>query len=354
MRLSTNNCIADLDLLVAPDRLAIWNDESVSSLGTLTLRSISTIGRVRILARGAIHAGHVEINGLDIVAADARSEQDQPHEYGVYVSQGAFTLWNMQPDPDVRITANVIGVSAGRAGSPVLGGGVFLGGAGETGGRLAVQHLQTNAAYSDGRIEPGTADQDFRRRFCGLRSERATCREQRTGYHVWSERYGSRHWGFVDRWISKDQVTTFGPSGVGFVNFGQINELVTLAPIETFGLGARGFNVYSGTVRSGDFDRIVTHADGAVGVQISQPVGRLIFRRGVETHGAICSSLVKGELQDRAATPLSIKPGGSATEIQVLGGLRAHGKDVTPLAQHGAIESLRIEGGFHSASSDNP
>jgi hypothetical protein len=347
--LSSNNLVSNLDLFVSPERLAIWNDETDPSLGRLALRSISTIGRVRLLARGAVRGGHVEIDGLDIIAADARSGQDRPHEYGVYVVQGAFVLWNMQPDPDILITANLTGLSAGRMGSPVLGSGVFISGAGETGGRLAVRHLETEAVYSDGRIEPGTADQISGGVFVvfGTSVELVVNNGPVTTYGA--NDMALDNWGFVDRWISKDKITTFGPSGVGFVNFGEINELVARAPIETFGLGARGFNVYSGTVRSGEFDRIVTHADGAVGVQISQPVGRLTFHRGIETHGAIGKSLVKGVLQDLAATALSIKPGGRATQIEVLGGLHAHGKDVTPLEQHGSIDSLRIEGGFSSA-----
>ncbi len=354
--LSGDNSITDLDLQVAADRLAIWNDESAPSLGRLTLRSIRTVGRVRFFARNAVRGGHVEIDGLDIVAADARSGEERPHDYGVFVLQGAFTLWNMQADPDVLITANLIGLSAGRISSPVFGSGVFVGGAGDTGGRLAVQHLETNAVYNDGRIEPGTADQISGGVFVlfGASVDVLVNNGPVTTYGA--NDMALDNWGFVDRWVSKDKVTTFGPSGVGFVNFGQINELVALAPIETFGLGARGFNVYTGTVRSAEFDRIVTHADGAVGVQISQPVGRLIFRRGIETHGAIGQSLVKGVPQNLAATPLSIKPGGSAQEIQVRGGLHAHGKDVLPFEQHGAVESLRIEGGFSSATarSGNP
>jgi hypothetical protein len=354
--LSSDNFVANLDVLVSPERLAIWNDDSVSSLGRLTLRSVSTIGRVRLLARGAIRGGHVEVDGLDIVAADARSEQERPHAYGVYVLQGAFTLWNMQSDPDVLITANLVDLSAGRLGAPVSGSGMFVGGASEGGGRLAVQHLETNAVYSHGHIAPGTSDQISGGVFVVFGASVELVVNNGPVATYGANDMALDNWGFVDRWVSKDKVTTFGPSGVGFVNFGRINELVALAPIETFGLGARGFNVYTGTIGSGDFDRIVTHGDGAVGVQISQPVGRLIFRRGIETHGATGPSLVKGVLQNLAATALSIKPGGSAREIQVLGGLRAHGKDVPPLEQHGSIESLRIEGGFSSAatSSENP
>jgi len=348
--LRSGNVLADLVLVTAPDRYAIWNDESVSNLGTVTLGSVSTVGRVRLLARSAVRGGHVEIEGLDIVAADARSGKERPHEYGVEVQQAAFTLWNMQSDSSVKITANLVGLSAGRLGSPVLGGGVFVSGAGETGGQLSVQHLETNAIYSDGRIEPGTA---------GLISGGVFVVHGASVDIVVNRgpviTYGANdmaldNWGIVDRWICEDKITTYGPSGVGFVNFGRINQLMVNGPIETFGTGARGFNVYTGTIRDAEFDRIVTHADGAVGVQVSQPVGRLSFRRGIETYGAMGQSLVKGVLQNLPATALSIKPGGSAQEIRVFGGLRSHGKDVLALEQHGLVENLRIEGGFCSVT----
>jgi len=54
------------------------------------------------------------------------------------------------------------------------------------------------------------------------------------------------NWGAVERWVVKDKVTTLGPSGIGFVNFGKIGDLIAEAPIETFRPGARGFNVYTG------------------------------------------------------------------------------------------------------------
>lgn len=136
--LSSENVLARLVLLTSPDRFVIWNEECVSNLGTLTFRSIRTVGRVRLLACGAVRGGRVEIEGLDIVAADARSDNDRPHEHGVDVLQGAFTLWNMQSDSNVTITANLVGLSAGRFGSPVLGGGIFVSGAGEAGGQLSV------------------------------------------------------------------------------------------------------------------------------------------------------------------------------------------------------------------------
>jgi hypothetical protein len=349
--LSTNNTIANLDLIASDSRCAVWNDDSVSSLGTLNLRGVSTVGRIRILARNNVRSGHVDAEDLHIVFADARGEQDRPHAYGVDVVQGAFMLWNMQPDADVVITANLEGLSAGRLGAPVLGTGIFVGGSGESGGRLEVQRLRTGPVYSDGGIEPGTAGTIAGGVFAvyGARIDLVENAGPVTTYGP--NDMALDNWGVVDRWTSTAKVTTFGPSGVGFVNFGTIHSLSMTAPIETFGQGARGFNVYTGTVRSADFDRIVTHGDGAVGVQIGQPVGKLMFRRGIETHGSIGDSLVKGVVKQLAATALSIKPGGSAESIRIEGGLRTYGHSAIPLEQEGTIQSLHIDGGFSGASS---
>ena len=135
---STDNQIHDLRLEAAPNKRAIFNDTTVASLGRIDLRHLTTIGRVQILARDKVRAGHVDVDGLDIIAADARQESERPHGYGVYVLQGAFTLWNMQSDESVVISADLVGLSAGRDGAPVRGSGIFVSGAGDEGGRLNV------------------------------------------------------------------------------------------------------------------------------------------------------------------------------------------------------------------------
>ena len=58
-----------------------------------------------------------------------------------------------------------------------------------------------------------------------------------------------------------------GPSGIGFVNFNGIKTIRVLSDIETDGIGARGFNVYAGSVKYAEFKRIVTHANAAVGIK---------------------------------------------------------------------------------------
>lgn len=156
------------------------------------------------------------------------------------------------------------------------------------------------------------------------------------------------NWGTVDRWTATAPVTSHGPSGIGFVNFGTIDQLTVSAPVETFGLGARGFNIYTGTVNMAEFERIVTHADAAVGVQVSRPFGRLIVHNGIETHGGQGDSLVQGVITTLAAVGLSVKPGSHAQQIRVGGGIISHGAGVPAIEIHGRVDELTITGGIQS------
>jgi hypothetical protein len=349
IQLSSDNRVHNLRLHAAPDKRAVFNDTTVDSLGRIELRGVTTTGRVQILARDKVRGGHVDVNGLDIVAADARDEKERPHGYGVFVLHGAFTLWNMQPDDGVVVSADLVGLSAGREGAPVRGCGIFVSGAGDKGGRLNVRRLETDAVYSDGGIASGTPDQITGGVFTvyGAHVDAVRNRGPVVTYGV--NDMVLDNWGVVDRWTAEAKITSYGPSGIGFVNFGIVHELKVNAPIETFGQGARGFNVYTGTVNLAEFDRVTTHADGAVGIQISQPIGRLVVHRGIETFGGTGPSLVKGVVVSLSAIGLSIKPGGSAREIEISGGIKTNGAGVAPIEQHGAIDSLRISGGFIAA-----
>lgn len=350
LQLTTDNSVFGLDVRVRPTHHAIWNDRTVNGLGTLAVRSVRTIGSVQIIVSGTVQSGRVEVDGLDIISADTRSERERPHEYGVSVLQGAFTLWNLQPDEKVAISADLVNLSVGRFGVPVLGSGIFVAGAGAKGGRLNIERLETNAVYIDGQITLGTADQIAGGVFViyGAYVDSVRNMGPTTTYGV--NDMALDNWGSVDRWVSKGKVVTYGASGIGFVNFGSIRDLCLLEPIETFGQGARGFNMYDGTIGNAEFDRIVTHGDGAVGVQISQPLGMLLVRRGIETFGGAGPSLVKGIVQNLSATALSIKPGGSADLISVNGNIETHGQETLPIEILGSVQSLHVRGvSFHGA-----
>jgi hypothetical protein len=346
VRLSAGNSVHSLHLNASPDQRAIFNDTTLATLGRIELHSVTVSGCVQLLARDAVRSGHVDVDGLDIIAADARAQTERPHGYGASVLQGAFTLWNLQPDYSVVISADLVGISAGRSGAPVRGTGIFVGGSSSTGGRLDVRRLETGAIYSDGGIAPGTPDRISGGVFVvyGAYADLVPNRGPVMTYGA--NDMVLDNWGMVDRWVADAKITSHGSSGIGFVNFGTINVLEMNAPIETFDQGARGFNVYTGTVKAAEFERIVTHADGAVGIQISQPVGRIKVRRGVETFGGAGDSLLKGVVVKLSAIALSVKLGGSAREVDVAGGLITHGAGICPLELHGAIDCLRIADGF--------
>lgn len=344
--LSTDNQVTSLQLHTDIDRRAIFNDYRMENLGCLLLQNLEITGQVQILAREKVRRGHVEAHDIDIVMADARAHDERPKGYGVEVIPGAFTLWNQQSDSAVTISADLTGLSAGQVGAPVKGSGIFVSGAGDTGGRLVVQRLETKAVYSDGGIAAGTPD-----RISGGVFTVYGAFVERVVNHGPVITYGPNdmvldNWGWVDTWTAENNITSYGPSGIGFVNFGTVRHLQINAPIETFGLGARGFNVYTGTVQQAEFDRIITHADGAVGIQISKPVGTITVRRGIETHGGTGQSLVKGVMTTLSAIALSVKPGGSAQRVDIAGGLVTHGMQINPLEMHGSIDVLNISGGI--------
>jgi hypothetical protein len=349
VQLSSNNLIENLELQTDVDRRALFNDTRVEHLGRLVLRNLRTIGTIRLLANDKVRSCHVEAENIDIVSADARGYTERPKGYGVEVIPGAFVLWNQQADRSVTITAELTGLTAGRAGAPVRGSGIFVSGAGDTGGRLVVSRLETGAVYSDGGIAPGTPD-----RITGGVFVASGAFVDRVLNHGPVTTYGPNdmvldNWGTVASWMAEDKITSYGPSGIGFVNFGTIDVLQAKAPIETFGQGSRGYNVYTGTVHTAEFERIVTHADGAVGIQISQPVGQITVHRGIETYGGTGDSLVKGVVVKLSAIALSIKPGASARSISIAGGLVTHGAGVTPLELHGTVDSLQISEGLTAA-----
>jgi hypothetical protein len=128
VRMSADNRLEDITILVPDHEVAIGNDTSVPDLGRLTLRNVRTRGQVLLIADDAVRAGHIEIESLAVAAANVRGRQDRPHGYGVEAMQGAVTLWNRQRDPAVQVTAHLDGISAGTAETPVRGSGVFVAG----------------------------------------------------------------------------------------------------------------------------------------------------------------------------------------------------------------------------------
>jgi hypothetical protein len=110
LQLSSDNEVRSLRLETSADKRAIFNDTHVKGLGRIRLIRITTIGQVQLLARDSVRRGHVEVDGLDIIGADARAQSDRPYGFGAKAIQGAFTLWNMQTDANSAISAELKGL----------------------------------------------------------------------------------------------------------------------------------------------------------------------------------------------------------------------------------------------------
>jgi len=349
IQLSSGNTLSDITVLVPDHEVAICNDTSVADLATLSLRNVRTRGQVLLLAEGAVRAGHVAVDGLAVVSADVRGRERRKHAFGVDALQGAFTLWNRQPDA-VRITARITGVTAGEADSPVRGSGIYIAGHDHAGGgTVDVDLLRTGAIFADGGIQPGTPDL-----ISGGVFVLSGARVQAVVNDGPVTTFGANdmvldNWGEVGTWTARAPVTSQGPSAIGFVQFGSLRRLDVQAPLTTYGVGARGFNVYDGSLDSARFQRITTAADGAIGIQVSRDVPDLEIVEDVTTAGGLGTSLVKGVQTPLRAIAVSVKPDGRIGKLTVGGTLATSGDDVVTLEVLGTLESLTVPGGITAA-----
>jgi hypothetical protein len=349
VQLTAGNALSDITVIVPDHEVAIGNDTSVADLGTLTLRNVRTRGQVLLLAEDAVRAGRVVVDSLAVVSADVRGRVRRKHAFGVDAMQGAFTLWNRQPD-DVRITASIAGLTAGAADSPVRGSGVYIAGHDHAGGgTVDVDLLRTGPIFTDGGIQPGTPDLISAGVYVLSGARVATVVNDGPVTTFGANDMVLDNWGDVGTWTARAPLTSHGPSAIGFVQFGSLRALDVQAAVTTYGEGARGFNVYDGSIGSARFQSISTFAHGAIGIQISRDLADLEIVEDVSTAGGHGTSLVKGVQTPLRATAVSIKPEGRIGNLTVGGSLSTTGDGVVTLEVLGTLESLTVRGGIDAA-----
>jgi hypothetical protein len=353
LRLTRDNELDGVTIMTADHEVAILNDTSMEDLGTLTLRDVRTAGQVLLRAQDAIRSGHVKVERLTVERADLRGRLRRPHGFNVDAMQGAFTLWNRQDDPGVTITAELLDIAAGSAEAPVRGSGVFVGGHGNLrgipdGGTVKVSVLRTGEIHTDGGIRAGTPDLISGGVFVlpGAIVDQVLNAGPVTTYGP--NDMVLDNWGEVRLWTATAPVTSHGPSGIGFVNFAPIDRLDVQAPIQTFGAGARGFNLYDGSLRHASFKSIATHADGAIGVQVSKPLPILEIAGDLTTEGGQGLSLVKGVQVQLKAMALSVKSDGKIGSLHIGGKIQTAGDDVVSAEIAGEVDQIKVDGGIHA------
>jgi hypothetical protein len=346
LQLTRDNVVEGVSLRTAEHEPAILNDLTVETLGAIVLKDVVTVGQVLLLGDGRVRSGRVDVDGLRIERADLRGRTSRPAGFGVEAMQGAFTLWNRQSDDRSWITATLVGISAGSAATPVRGSGVFVAGNGAAGGQLEIDVMRTEEIHADGGIAAGTPDLISGGVFVlsGARvGEVVNARAVTT--------YGANdmvldNWGRVGRWSALEPITSHGLSAIGVVNFGAIDELRVGAALETSGAGARGFNLYDGSLRRASFQRITTRGDGAVGIRVARRLPEIEIEGDLITTGGEGISLVKGLQTPLKAVALSVQEGGHLDKLTVRGRLVTRGDGVVTVDVEGTLGELRVDGGI--------
>lgn len=343
--LSGDNEISNISIQTSPDKRAIYIDSSLEDLKEIKLSNLTITGMVKLLTRGKNKKLSLKIENMDIVAADTRKYPERPMKYGVNVYQGALTIYNYNPDSDSEIRVRIDGISIGRNMAPVIGSGLFISGFSDDTGRVYVERLATNDIYSNGMIPTGQLNLITGGIFIVYGAHAKEIVSNGT-----VKTYGTNDmvldvWGSVDSWIAREKIVSYEPSGIGFVNFGEVKDFRAEGNIETYGLGARGFNQYDGTIENAYFENIETLGDGSIGMQFSKPVGKITIGKNVTTHGSTGQTLVKGEIKTLNADAISVLAGGSIEELNVLGDIVTNGENsVGYHVNGGLVKNMNLAG----------
>lgn len=198
----------------------------------------------------------------------------------------------------------------------------------QAGGKIEVAILSTGEIHADGGIAAGTPNLITGGVFLGSGAHAAKVENLGPVTTYGINDMVLDNWGSCDHWLAKQNITSFNTSGIGFVNFGDLQDLQILTPIETHGIGARGFNLYDGKLQSATFQSITTYGNGAIGIQLSKPFGRITVNENITTKGGEGESLVRGKIVYLKAHGISLKPGTQGDALIVKGAVQAEGTGI--------------------------
>ena len=361
LMLSADHRIRRLRLVTDETQIALGLADEAEDLGTLDIADVRTLGRFHLEASRA-KRGQLKLADIHVERADARLAAHRPAGFGVEVLLGGLVVYNASKDTASRWTLEARNLSGGSKAHPLRGSGVFVFGGSyippdsdpattpaptRAGGMIEVSLLTTGEIHAEGGIPKGIGNLITGGVFIG------------SGVHARSvvgdgpvTTYGPNdmvldNWGKVDAWTAKAALTSHESSGIGFVNFGDIGELTIAAPIATHGLGARGFNLYDGTLQAASFQDITTLGDGAIGIQLSRPFGAITVNGDIRTKGGEGESLVRGRVVHLKAHALSLKPGTRGDVLRILGQAIAENAAIPDLdfeAPASVIKDLEING----------
>lgn len=361
LMLSADNQVSGVRLVTDETQVALGLSDDVDDLGILDISEVRTVGRLHLEGSKA-KKGHLKLSDIHVERADARMAAHRPAGFGVEVLLGGLSVYNASKDRTSRWTLEARNLSGGSKDHPLQGSGVFIFGGWfiptdadmskapaptQEGGTIELTALTTGDVHSNGGIPKGIGNLITGGVFVGSGTDAKSVVSEGTVTTYGPNDMVLDNWGKIQSWTAKAPVTSHGSSGIGFVNFGDIGLLDVKAPIETHGLGARGFNLYDGSLKEARFRDITTRGDGAIGVQLSKPFGKITVDGDIRTKGGEGDSLVRGRVVHLKAHALSLKPGASGDELKVSGRAVAEDANINDLdfeAPASVIGRLEIEG----------
>ncbi|MEH2311467.1 MAG: hypothetical protein V7K35_08710 [Nostoc sp.] len=359
--LTANNTLQNLTLRSDPSRLTLSLESATTTLGQLKLQHLVVYGRLH-LESSIVMTADLVLTDVQMYDGDSTSALHRPVGYGVEVVPGSLTIYNRCTDPQSRWTLRAENLSGGTRDVPLRGSGIFIfggmtvpanadpqGGSAPSspGGMIDLKLLTTGEIHTNGNIPAGTGNLISGGVFVG-----SGVKAQQVINNSPVTTYGTNdmvldNWGNVRLWLARQSIISHGTSGIGFVNFGDLQTLIVQGDLATYGEGARGFNLYDGTLAYAEFKSITTHGNGSIGIQTSKPFGSILVLGDVITKGSRGNSLVRGVVVQLDAHALSLKPGTSGKEIIVLGRVEAQREEITSLdfaAPASTVEFIMIGG----------
>lgn len=359
--LTANNTLQNLTLRSDPSRLALSLEPATIALGQLKLQHLVVHGRLH-LESSTVMTADLMLNDIQVYDGDSTSNPHRPAGYGVEVVPGCLTIYNRCTDPQSCWTLRAENLAGGTQDRPLRGSGIFIFGGmavpvnadprdgpapRSPGGTIDLKLLTTDEIHTNGNIPVGVGNLISGGVFVGsgVKAQQVINNGSVTTYGI--NDMVLDNWGNVRLWLARQSVVSHGTSGIGFVNFGDLQTLIIQGDLVTYGEGARGFNLYDGTLAYAEFKSITTNGNGSIGIQTSKPFGSILVLGDVITKGGRGNSLVRGVIVQLDAHALSLKPGTSGEEIIVVGRVQAQTEEIASLdfaAPASTVEFITISG----------
>jgi hypothetical protein len=113
--LTRDNTVGDIEVVVPEHEVAIYADITQTGWGTLTLRGVTTVGQVALIALDAVRSGHIAIDRLTALAADVRGRADRPRGFGVEATRQRHGRGHASPvAPQSVMPRHLIGAAGHR------------------------------------------------------------------------------------------------------------------------------------------------------------------------------------------------------------------------------------------------